>query len=282
MYLAESFFTKATDPIKKAFGEMYQSLVETLPNLIAAVVILIIGYLIASLLSKSLGKTLAKIKFDSILDKIGISAILTKIGLKLSPSSVIAKVLFYIVMLFIVKSAAQQLQIEDIANIIDNVVAFLPKAVISGIILLFGFMVAEMVQNLTRSALEAMNLEYARPLSNILFGFVFVIVLTVVLDQLNIQTELLNASVKILLGGIVLALAIALGIGLRGLAKAIVSGVYARDVYKVGTEIEIDGELCRVSGVGPVTTKLQKKDGGFVMMPNAELIENRVKGQSAE
>ena len=117
MYLAKSFFTKAIDPVKVAFGEMYQSVVNILPNLIAAAVILVVGYLVASVLSKGVGKTLTKIKFDSVLDKVGISAILTKIGLKSSPSGVIAKLLFYIVMLFIVKSSAKELGIQDLSLI---------------------------------------------------------------------------------------------------------------------------------------------------------------------
>ena len=102
------------------------------------------------------------------------------------------------------------------------------------------------------------------------------------LNQLGIETELLNASVKILLSGVALALSICLGLGLKGLACNIVSGVYARDLYQVGTQIEYQDELVRVAGVGPVTTKLQRADGGFILVPNESLLNQSVKGRSAD
>jgi len=66
------------------------------------------------------------------------------------------------------------------------------------------------------------------------------------------------------------------------LANQIISGVYARDIYQVGTEIEYDNEPAKVAGVGPVTTKLQRQDGGFIMVPNHELVSKSVRGKSAD
>jgi len=280
-YLAIAW-EKVTDPIKKSFSDMYTDIADMIPNIIVAVVILVFGFIVVGFCRKVLNTTLTKMNFNGILDKIGVGGVLKKIGVKGTATELVTTVLFWVLMLFIVKNAAKALNIADIEILITNIITYLPKIVIAVIILLFGFIVAEIVQNVTRDRLEALNLDYAKPLSNILFGFVFVVILTVALDQLEIQTELLNATVKIILIGLAVAAALALGLGLKGLTKAIVAGVYARDIYKVGTQIEIDGELARVAGVGPVTTKLQTNDGGFIMIPNAELVELRVKGQSAE
>ena len=281
IYIASAWDSVVT-PIKNSFVQMYAEIAGLIPNLIVACVILAVGCILAVIVKKVLEGALSKIKFDKILEKVGVTDVLEKVGMKSSAASLLAKVLMWIIVLFVVKNAAKELGVVDVEIMINNVIAFLPKVVIAGVILLFGFIIAEMVQSFARNGLQAMNLDYAKPLSNILFGFVFVIILTVALDQLGIQTELLNASVKIILASLGLAMAMALGLGLRNLAKGIVAGVYARDIYKPGTQIEIDGELARVAGVGPVTTKLQTNDGGFIMLPNAELVETRVKGQSAE
>ena len=66
------------------------------------------------------------------------------------------------------------------------------------------------------------------------------------------------------------------------MARNIVSGVYSRDIYQVGTEIEYDGEVMTVGGVGPVTTKLNRLDGGFVVVPNEKLINEPVRGRSVQ
>lgn len=271
-----------TSPLVAAFSDMYSRIVNHLPHVIAACVILVVGYLIATFIRKFLDVSFQKLKFDSLLDKIGVAGVLGKVGFKASPSTLITKLLFYILMLFIIKNAANQLNVEDIVNIVDSIVEFIPRVAIAIVILLFGFIVAETIQNFVRNGLEAMSLDYAKPFSSIIFCFVFVIVLTVALDQLKIQTELLNDSVKIVLACLGVAAAIALGLGLRGLAKEIVSGVYVRDLFQTGTQVMIDDELAKVTGIGPVTTKLMKSDGGFIIIPNSELIDKKVEGYSAE
>lgn len=270
------------EPIQSSFVDMWADIAALFPKIIAGVVILLVGYCIAAFSRKIIGTTLQKINFDDLLEKVGAARVFKKIGLSSSPSLLIAKAIFWLFLLFIIKNAADKVGIEDISKLIESIIVFLPKVVTSVIIMLVGFMVADTLQNAVHNTLKNLDLDYAKPLSNILFGFVFVIVLTVSLSQLGIETELLNSSVKIILGALGLAAAVALGLGLRTLAKAVVSGVYARDIYKVGTEIEIDGELAKVAGVGPVTTKLQRQDGGFIMVPNEELVAKVVKGRSAE
>jgi len=282
MYYFSSIQETIVEPIKEAFVKMWLDIVGFFPKIIGGIAVFLVGYIVAVFLRKLIATTLTGIKFDDILDKAGVSAILSKVGMKSSASLLLAKVVFYLVILFIVKATANFIEMTDVVDLIDSIIAFLPKAITSALIMLVGFMVADMIQNAVRSTLEAFGLDYAKVLANIIFGFVFVLVLTVALSQLGIETELLNDSVKIILGALGLAAAISLGMGLRSLAKAVVSGVYARDIYKVGTEIEFDGEIAKVAGVGPVTTKLQRLDGGFIMVPNDELVLKSVKGKSSE
>ncbi len=270
------------EPIVNTFTGMWEGIVNSLPNVIGGAAILIVGVFVAKFLRQLVGKTLEQLQFDSLLEKAGIAAIFGRLGLKGSPTEIIAKGIFWIVILFVVKNTADSLGVEDITALIDRIMAFLPKVMTAGIIMLVGFMVADLIQSAVRTALEAVGLEYAKTLANILFGFVFVLVLTVALSQLEIETELLNASVKIILGGVAAALAICMGLGLKRLANSIVSGVYARDLYVVGTEIEYHGENVKVAGVGPVTTKLQRLDGGFIIVPNEDLINQAIRGRSAE
>ncbi len=270
------------DPIIKTFTGMWEGIVNSLPNLIGGVAILLVGVFVAKFLRRLVGKTLEGLQFDTLLEKAGIAAIFNRLGLKGSPTEIIAKGIFWVVILFVVKNAADNLGVEDVTALIDRVMGFLPKVMTAGIIMLVGFMVADLIQNAVHSALDSLGLSYAKTLANILFGFVFVLVLTVALSQLGIETELLNSSVKIILSGLALAIAICMGLGLKGLAKSIVSGVYARDLYTVGTEIEYQQEHVKVAGVGPVTTKLQRRDGGFIIVPNEELINQAVRGRSAE
>ncbi len=268
--------------VQTALMEMLNNFAQFLPKLLLAVVLLIIGYVIAKALSKLVRVIFEKLGVNNLLEKSGFSSQLHRAGIKASPGAFVASLIFWLTMLFVLKIAAQSASIQDISDIILAIIQFMPNAITAALILLFGFIVADVIKNAVFNALNQMGLEYARTLSKVIFGFIFILILTVALSKINIQTELLNATVQIMLGSLALALALALGLGLKRMAGSIVSGVYSRDIYKVGTEIEFEGETMTVAGIGPVTTKLKRQDGGFVIIPNERLISEPVRGRSVE
>ena len=268
--------------VQEALLVMLNDFAQFLPKLMLALVLLVIGYAFAKLLCKLVSIGFAKLGVDGLLERSGFTAQLQRAGIKAAPGAFVATLIFWLTMLFVIKVAAQAAAIQDISDIIVAIISFLPNAITAALILLFGFIVADIIKNAVFNALDRMGLEYARTLSKIVFGFIFILILTVALAKINIQTELLNATVQILLGALALALAISLGLGLKNMAGSIVSGVYSRDIYKVGTEVEFEGEAMTIAGIGPVTTKLKRADGGFVIIPNEKLISEPVRGRSVE
>ena len=279
---ADFTFSTFFGNIKDALVAMAGDFAEFIPKILLAGVLLFLGFVFAKILSKIISTSFEKLGVDSLLKKSGVTEILQRAGIKAAPGVFIAKLFFWIAMLFVVKMAAQAASIKDITDLVVSIIAFMPNAITAALIMLVGFIVADVIKNATYSSLNAAGLEYAKTLSKIIFGFIFVLVLTVALAKINIQTELLNATVKIILASLGFALALSLGLGLKGMARSIVSGVYSRDIFKIGTEIEFEGEPMIILGVGPVTTKLKRPDGGFVVVPNEELISKPVRGRSAE
>ena len=267
------------EKLREAFIEMADGAISALPNLVIAAVLLFVGLIVAKVVRAVLTSTFKKIKLDEMSAKMGLAEIFSKIGLKAS-SVAIPKILYWLILLAFVKVAADKAGIEDISNLLDQIMAFLPKVLTASIILLVGYIVADLIQNAVFRSLDNIGLEYAGSLSRILFGFIFILVLTVAFAQLGIETELLNSSFKIVIGGLALALAIALGLGLKTLAGHIVAGVYARDLYKIGTEIHYDEHPAKVSGVGPLTTKLTRDDGSFLVIPNTILVNEVIRGRT--
>lgn len=277
---AAGFLNYILENLRDAFLEMAKGAINALPNLVIAVVLLFVGLVAAKIVRSVLTGTFKRINLDDLFEKIGISEIFSKIGLKAGPSIAIPKLLYWLVLLAFIKVAADKAGIEDISALLDQILAFLPKVLTASIILLVGFILADLIQNAAFRSLDNIGLEYAGSLSRILFGFIFILVLTVAFAQLGIETELLNASVKILLGALALALALSLGLGLKTLAGQIVAGVYARDLYQVGTEIHYDKEPAKVAGVGPLTTKLTRDDGTFLIIPNTLLVTEVIRGRT--
>lgn len=276
----QEFFTYVLGKLREAFLKMGDDFIGMLPNLVIAIILLFVGLVVAKVIRGVLTGTFKRIKLDTLFEKIGLAEIFNKIGLKAGPSVVIPKIIYWLILLNVISTAADAAGIQDISNLLDQIMAFLPKVLTASIILLIGFIVADMIQNAAFAAMDRIGLEYAGSLSRILFGFIFVLVLTVALAQLGIETELLNASVKIVLAGLSLALAISLGLGLKTLAGQIVAGVYARDLFKIGTEVDFGDEPAKIAGVGPVTTKLTREDGSFLTVPNTTMVSEIVRGRT--
>ncbi|NNC87334.1 MAG: mechanosensitive ion channel [Akkermansiaceae bacterium] len=279
---AAGFFVDIYQRVMDALMDKVNQFAAFLPDLIIAVVLLVIGLIVAKIVRNVLTKVFTKIKLDDLLDKLGIGQLFGKMGIQSGPSEFLPKLIYLVILVVVIQVAAQAAGIEDVSELIGKILAFSPRVVTAIIILLVGFIVAELVSNAVERALDNFGLDYARTLAKILFGFIFILFLTVALPQLEIETELLNATVKIMLGGLAVALALALGLGLKALAHDIVAGVYVRDLYKVGTEIEVDDETATVAGVGPITTKLQRPDGGFFIIANHLLVSDKIRGRSAE
>ncbi|MGJ8678038.1 MAG: mechanosensitive ion channel family protein [Akkermansiaceae bacterium] len=278
----EFTFSSFFENIRDALVSMAEDFALFIPKILLGIVLLFLGYVFAQILSRSVTTLFKKLGVDNLLEKAGVTGVLHRAGIKAAPGAVLAKLIFVISMLFVVKIAAQEASIKDISDIVMNIIAFMPNAITAAIIMLVGFVAADIIKNSLLTTLSAAGLDYANTLSKLVFGFIIILVLTVALSQINIQTELLNATVKIVLSAIGLGLALSLGLGLKDMAKNVVSGVYSRDLYKVGTVIEFEGESTVIAGVGPVTTKLKTADGGFIMVPNEKLISEPVRGRSAE
>ncbi len=277
---AEDPFMQIAYKVREAFMNLGESLAEFLPKLIIAIIILCVGIIIAKIVRTVLTKILQGLKIDSLTEKAGMQSALAKMGITGSLARLIPKVLSFFIIIFMVKQASDSAGFTDISAFIDTLFAFTPKLITAFLIMVIGIFVGDIIQNATYATLDAKGLDYARTVSKIIFALVFIVFLTVSLSQVGIETELLKATVKILLVGVSLAVALALGLGLKQHASNIVAAVYVRDIYKKGTELEIDGKILQLVGVGPVTTKLLRADGEFIIIPNNTLVTTAIKGKT--
>ena len=261
--------------------EMFDSLLTTAPMVVIWLVLLALGWVIFKFVTRAVGRVLEKAGVDGIAERLGVTSVLSKFGIKGGFSASIGKVLFALLMIQFTMISADKFGLDWLTQPLGSIVAFLPRAITAFIIMIVGYIVADLVRNALLRGAENLGLDYSRALSNLAFGFLLLLVIILAIRELGVETSLLEDCVKIAMVGISLALAIALGLGLHQLTRNIVSGVYARDLYQSGSQIDFDGELTTVVGVGSVTTKLQKTDGSFVMIPNTHVVGEITRGRDA-
>ena len=249
------------------------------PNLVGALVILLIGYLISRIIKFIVSAFLKKIKVDSASEKVGIKEALNKTGITIDPSEIVGKIAFWIIMLTFIISAAETLGLEKVSQTIESLVLYLPKVIGASLIAVIGLLLAHFVRKVIRSGVQGFGAEYGKPLSNFAYGVLVLVIGVIVLEQLEIETSLLNSLVEITLIAAGIALALSLGLGTKEVSRNIISGVYARDIFKNGDSVKIEDDSGVVEEIGTVTSLVRHKNGEAVYIPNSVLIETKVRGK---
>ena len=255
---------------------IWEGIVGFVPNLIIAALIMLIGYIVSVALRWISTLILRRIHFDTLCEKTGLTEMSLSVGLSSAPSRMCGRLVFYGVMLMFFTIAVDLLGLDNLTQAVHSFIAYLPNAVGALVILIFGLVLANFVRGAVQGAAERVGLEYGSALGGVVFAALLIVIGTMVVGQLQLETVLVNRAIEIFLLAAGAAVAIALGFGTRDTAKHIVAGVYVRESFKPGSIITVGDLQGELMAVEKVNTKLRASDGGIIVIPNAQLIEAKV------
>ncbi len=247
-----------------------------LPNIAAAVLLLVVGYFVARLVGTLIAKLLKKLGLDRITESSGIASAVQSTGIDASASQVFGKIIYWLIFLTFMISAADTLGLPRVSSTIDDFVLYLPKLLGALLVVIIGLSAAHLVRTAVETAAQGMNLDYGRALGTVIYMIMVIVIISLAIGQLEIETELLNQVVSIFLLAIAAAVALSLGIGTRTISSNIVAGLYARDLFQPGDKITIGDVSGRVVEVSSTNTVLELDDGTTYSVPNQALIEQQV------
>jgi hypothetical protein len=194
-----------------------------LPKLLGALLILIIGTIIARGLRWTVTKTLGLIAFDTIIEKVNIDKYLAKAGVSKKPSELVAGLIYLVIMLAIYVAFFNSLGLEVISDLLNKVIVFLPNVLVASLIMVVGFYLADFVKDIVVAAVKVTAVEKPELFGNIASAAVFFIAGTIALTQLNVGTEIITSIVSAVFGALALALGISFGLGGKDWAASIIA-----------------------------------------------------------
>jgi hypothetical protein len=200
----------------------WEQIVMFFPRLLAAVFILIFGWVCAKLVCTGLKRLLGFTHFDKFADKSGLEHFLSHGGVDLSLSGVISKVVFWLVMLIFIITSANAIGLTEVASLLNQLVHFLPKIIVAILILIFGTLLARFVNRIVFAWLNGIKFKGALTISTSTEYATQIFAMFVALEQLDIGTQLLTSLFVIVFGAIFLALAIAFGLGGKDWAAKVI------------------------------------------------------------
>lgn len=203
---------------------------EFLPNLLAMLVILVFGILLARLLRMALVKFLTAVKFDNWSDRMGFTTLMRKGDLWVKPSSVLGAIAFWMLVTVTLMVGLGALKVAAIDNLVGQFFSYLPRVFSAAMILVVGYVVASFISRAVLIAAANGGYHYAKLLAEAVRVLLMVMILAMVMEQLQIATNIVLAAFSIVFGGIVIALAIAFGVGGIGAAKRIIERELAEEL----------------------------------------------------
>jgi len=201
------------ESIQSALTSTFTTAGEFLPKLIGALIIFLIGWIVAKILRTVINKVLKAIKFDDIADSIGINGMLAKGGLKTRASGMLATLVYWIVMFVTYISVFNTLGLEVVSNLLRDAVGFIPKIIVAMILLVVGPYIGKFVSELVSGSLKASGFAKADLVTKIAYGAVMFFTVTLALNHLGIGDGIIDKVVGIVLGALGLGLSIAFGLG---------------------------------------------------------------------
>lgn len=267
------------DSIKQSISDpivIWGKIAEFLPNLLLAIALLVGGHFVAKIIANACARLLARLGLDRLAETTGLLSAFSNNGVQATPSRILAKILYWLIFLTFIISASDALGLERVASTIDHFVLYLPKVISALVLLLIGLFIAGFIRTAIEAALGSMNLGYEKSIGNIVYALIVLIVVSLSINQLEINTDLLNQVVIIFLTAGAGALALAMGLGTKEVAGNVVAGVYAREIFEPGNRIKVDDVSGEVLEITSTALVLQTEDGKKITIPNAVLIEKQV------
>jgi hypothetical protein len=194
-------------------------IVHFLPNFFAAVIILGVGWLLARLLGYGVERLLRMLGVDHLADQLGISAVLTRAGLKPVPSHLAGRMLYWGLVVLTAVAALGALDVAAINQLATSFLNYLPRVLTAAVILLAGMLLSNFVARTALIASVNASFPAAATAAGLARWGVLLVALAMALEQLGIAQSIVVVGFGITLGGLVLAAAIALGLGAKDLAK---------------------------------------------------------------
>jgi small-conductance mechanosensitive channel len=216
------------DAVLVAVTTALQNLLGFLPALIGAIVVLILGWIVAGLLARLVEGVLKTVGFERAAQSTGIEGFIQRAGSGWTASKIVAEIVKWFIRLIAIQAAASILGLNQISAAINAVLLWLPNLVVALVILVVAALIANFVAGIVRGAAGEMQLGSPELLANIARYAIISFAVIAAINQLGIAPTVVNTLLIGAVGAVALAVGLAFGLGGRDVASRIAEGWYSR------------------------------------------------------
>ncbi|HEV7951816.1 MAG TPA: hypothetical protein VGO98_00360 [Candidatus Saccharimonadales bacterium] len=201
--------------VERSFENILSRIIEFLPNLIGAILILIIGYMIAKLLEKVTRRALNRARFDRAMHNSSAGKTISRIIE--SPSKLGGRIAFWLVFIGAISLAVSALNLPVLNDLLNSIYAYVPNVISAVLIFLVASAISGGVAGFTTRVMGRTAL--SKIIATVIPAIVMSLAVFMILNQLGIARDIVNILFTAIVGAIALGLALAFGLGGRDVAR---------------------------------------------------------------
>ena len=263
-----------SEKIQEALMDMLLGLMTAIPKFVTAIIILILGIIISKIIKKIVTTFLVTMKVDELGEKINDIDILTKNNIEIKLSVIAGKVVYYLMMLIFSMTAVGVLDMPVLADLIQDVIKFVPNLIAAFLILIAGLLLADTLKNVVASTCKSLGMPSANIIAGFVFYFVFINILIVALSQAQINTDFFAQNISIIIAGGVLAFSIGYGFASKDLVASFLASYYTKDKLNIGAKVTVNGVTGTITNIDKSSVTLGTDDRHVIIPLNKILQDN--------
>lgn len=210
------------ETIGDSFRNLLESAVEYTPRILAALLLLIIGFIVARIISKLMGRFINAIEENATVKNVAKKLDITVVNI----SDLVAMLTRWAVLLIFVIAAIDALGVAVLTDTFNEILAFLPNIFAAALILAVSILMGNVVFNIVRESAKKAKIKSHAFLAGAARVAVLVFGIPLALAQLGLDLTIINNNITVVVAGIMLALAVAFGLGAKDTAGKIVDDIY--------------------------------------------------------
>jgi hypothetical protein len=194
---------------------LWYGFINFVPSLLLAIVLFIIGWVVGAIVGKAIAQVISALKVDKLFESAGAEEVMKRMGMKLNIGKFFGVLVKWFIIIVFLMASLQIVGLTQVNDFLRTVVLFyLPKVIISAIVLIIATIVAESMQKIVVASSKAASISSANMLGSITKYAIWIFAFIIALSELGIA----SAFMQILFTGVVVMLAIAGGLafGLGG------------------------------------------------------------------
>ena len=210
-----------TEPVR----EMSTKILSFIPNLLVALVILIVGWIIARVIRALVERVLRLARFDILTERAGINQALQQGQITTNPSGIVGKLFYWIVVLLALVMAIDALGLTVATQLLNELLFYIPNVIAAVFILTLGFFFGGLVRGFVQTLVGGVRAVNPETIGKVAQAAVIIFAVAASLEQLRIATTIITNAFTLLFGALALGLALAFGLGCKDMVKGWVEGL---------------------------------------------------------